>query len=93
MSRCDKDGWRYQAVYSKNQNSLGGTYNAYTICEIYLDVNGKLKSWTENNAIPPSGETIEELIDDINLILEDVSKWKPVPFESLKVGMTFEQNL
>jgi len=79
-------------VFSEHQNSVGGTYKAYTICEIYLDTNGRLEGWTDCKAMAPNGETIEELTDDLKMMLKDISAWKPVSYDSLTAGMTFEQN-
>ena len=86
------DGWRYQAVYSESSNEMGETYCSFTICEIYLDKDGRLTAWTENPSIAASGETPDELTRDLQLMLNDTTKWKPVLFESLQVGMVFERN-
>lgn len=96
MTKDNKDkyngGWRYQAVYAENNNEMGGTYCGYTICEVYLDKDGSLETWTEKSSIAPSGETVDELTNDLQLMLNDIAEWKPVPFESLYIGMVFERN-
>ena len=83
--------WRYQAVFGENENDFDGTCNVYTICEVYLDADGKLEFWTESEAIAASGETIEELTADLQLMLKDISTWQPIHFDSLEIGMTFEK--
>ena len=87
----ENDGsWHYQAVYKEHQNDLGGTYQAFTICEVYLDEKGRLKLWTKNTEFP-CGSTIDELTQDLESMLEDISSWKPVEFDKLKIGMVFEK--
>ena len=84
-----KGAWRYQAVYvTPNDDVI-----EYSICEVYLDKDDNLEAWTENFNISPSGNTIEELVGDIQLMLGDAKKWKAVPFDSLCVGMNFERNV
>ena len=85
--------WRYQAVYKEDGDEGGDieTSRAYTVCEVYLDEDGKLIGSTENAAIAPYGWDLEELKADIQLMLDDVSKWEPVPFDSMQVGMTFSR--
>ena len=39
----------------------------------------------------PSGDTIEELIEDLTRMLRDAREWKPVDFDDLRVGMRFER--
>ena len=65
----------------------------YSVCEVYLDNKGRLEAWTENSAISPSGYSSDELVADLGYMLDDVSKWKPVAFESMNVGMGFEAAL
>jgi hypothetical protein len=81
-----KSGWRYQAVYIEDGNKK----HSYSICEVYFDDNGKLETWTASKAIAAFGESVEELTNDLHYMLDDVQSWKPVPFDSLKVGMEFE---
>ena len=81
--------WRYQAVYIENHNGN----KEYSICEVYLDDDGKLDSWTESHRIHPFGsETLNELINDLQRMMDDANRWKPVPTNKLQVGMTFEQS-
>ena len=83
--------WRYQAVRVN--------YNEYpddpelVIIDVYLDrADDSLRAW---NAEPvgkrPSGETIEELIEDLARMLRDAREWRPVEFDDLRVGMRFER--
>ena len=83
--------WRYQAVRVK--------YREYPddpeliIIEVYLDrADDSLYAWSaEPVGKRPSGETIEELIEDLTRMLRDAREWKPVDFEDLRVGMQFER--
>jgi hypothetical protein len=79
-------GWRYQAVYIDDEAG-----HAVTVCEVYFDADNKLKAWTENSAVAPHGETLEDLSHDLCWMLASVWKWKPVAFSDLHVGMTFER--
>jgi len=86
-----QDGWRYQAVYverniEENEKSL-----EFSICEVYLDKDGKLEMWTEDSKMSPFGNSIDELTNDLQFMINDVQKWKPVPFNSLQVGMDFKR--
>jgi hypothetical protein len=83
--------WRYQTVRVN--------YREYPddpeliIIEVYVDpADGSLCAW---NAEPvgkhPSGETIEELIEDLTRMLRDAREWEPVDFDDLRVGMGFER--
>ena len=80
--------WRYQPVYREYDT---GT-KEYSICEVYLDKNEKLEMWTENYSIAPFGSgNIDDLIGDLELMIDDARKWKPVSFNSLTKGMIFER--
>jgi len=83
--------WRYQTVRVK--------YHEYpddselVIIEVYLDrADGSLCAWTtEPVGKRPSGETVEELIEDLTRMLRDAREWKPVDFDDVRVGMRFER--
>jgi hypothetical protein len=83
--------WRYQTVRVK--------YHEYpdhpelVIVEVYLNrADHSLCAWsTEPVGKRPSGETVEELIEDLTRMLRDVREWKPVDFDDLRVGMRFER--
>src|SRR5215475_8507589 len=83
--------WRYQAVRVK--------YREYpddpelVIIEVYLDrADGSLCAWSADPVGKhPSGETIEELIEDLTRMLRDAREWKPVDFDELRVAMRFER--
>ena len=83
--------WRYQIVYVEHSNDDGDKSCVFSICEIYLDKYGKLEAWTENPQMKPYGETLDELIGDLQMMLDDAHKWEPVSFSSLKTGMTFKR--
>ena len=82
--------WRYQAVYRRIVNRDSESIE-YSICEVYLDEDGKLEGSTESPTMTPHGNTRSELIDDLKMMLEDVSKWKAVDFDMMQVGMVFER--
>jgi hypothetical protein len=83
--------WRYQAVRVN--------YREYpddpelVIIEVYIDrADGSLCAWgAEPVGKRPSGETIEELIEDLSRMLRDAREWEPVNFDDLRVGMRFER--
>lgn len=77
--------WRYQPVWREADGE-----RVYSLCEVYFDEADRLKAWTESPAITPHGETQDELCDDLERMWIDARRWKPVAFEDLKVGMTFE---
>lgn len=78
--------WRYQPVWAGH-----GDERIFGICEVYFDDDGKLENWTESMAISPSGDPVEELIQDCAMMLVDTQKWVPVEHAAIKVGMTFVQ--
>ena len=92
MNKNKSGSWRYQAVYIEHDTGKNKKDREYSICEIYLDKDGRLENWTESPSIAPGGVTFEELTGDIRFMLDDVSKWEAVAFESLRVGMTIEEN-
>ena len=79
--------WRYQTVFKKTDEE---TFK-FSLCEVYLDDDGKLEYWTENAEMTPCGETYDELLGDTKYMFEDAKKWLPVEFDKMEVGMTFEQ--
>jgi hypothetical protein len=83
--------WRYQAVWVR--------YPGYPddpeliIIEVYLDrADDSLCAWSaEPVGKRPSGEIVEELIEDLTRMLRDTREWKPVDFDDLRTGMRFER--
>lgn len=65
--------WHYLPVYGEHEGS-----REYSICEVYLDYDGRVANWTERRAIAPSGDTLEELQGDLQHMLNDVARWEPV---------------
>ena len=84
-------GWRYQAVYKERETESNEKTREYTMCEVYLCKDGMLEAWTECASIAPNGETINELSNDIQYMLDDLRKWSAVDVESLYVGMKFRE--
>jgi len=64
--------WHYLPVYRK---SVFGddVLREYSICEAYLDKKGCLSAWTESSSIAPSGNTPEELVNDLRICLQILS--------------------
>lgn len=82
--------WRYQPVIVKDESGLGDV--EFCLIEAYFDEEHKLTNWTRPQ-IAPGGTTPEELQGDLVHMLTDAYSWVPVPYESLKEGMTFERAL
>jgi hypothetical protein len=79
--------WRFQPVYS---DSFGE--RTYSLCEVYFDTDDRLMHWTQENTLTPLGDSsISDLLDDLQEMLSDAALWKPVPYDSLRIGMTFER--
>ena len=83
--------WRYQPV-RVNYPEYPDDPELIMI-EVYLDrANDSLCVWSAELAGKrPSGETIEELIEDLTRMLRDAREWKPVDFDDLRVGMRFDR--
>ena len=90
MSNKGSGSWRYQAVYIEYGDGRA-IDKEYSICEVYLDKDDKLRTWTENCHISAGGYNLAGLIGSLQLMMNDVHYWKPVPFNSLKPGMVFER--
>ena len=84
--------WRYQTVYFEHRTCNNGITREYSLCEVYLDKDGKLDKWTESRSMSPMGESVEELLGDLQFMLNDAAKWESVEFESMQVGMTFNKS-
>lgn len=75
--------WHYLPVYIED-----GEQRAYTICEVYLDNEGCVTTWTATRTIAARGASPIELKADLEQMLNDVDRWEPVAFHSLQPGMT-----
>jgi hypothetical protein len=84
--------WRYQTVRVAHREYPDDP--ELVIIEVYLDrVDDSLWAWnTEPVGKRPSGETVEELIEDLTRMLRDAREWKPVDCDDLRVGMRFERD-
>ena len=80
--------WRYQVVWTEE-----GGERIYSVCEVYLDEDGRLDSWTTDPVMRPIGEDRDDLEWTLVAMLADTGEWAPVNFASLKVGMVFERCL
>jgi|GEM_PF-3240462 len=83
--------WRYQTVYFEHRTCNNEITREHSLCEVYLDKDGKLDKWIASRFISPMGESVEELLDDLQFMLNNAIKWEPVEFESMHVGMTFKE--
>ena len=84
--------WRYQAVWHEHDDGRADEKDrAYSLCEVYLNEDGRLDSWTMNPAIAPGSDTWEGLQRDIGRMYEDCWNWEPVAVADLHAGMTFKR--
>ena len=84
---CDMT-WRYQPVWIETPGE-DGPERTFSLCECYFDGDGALESWTEEPAMVPQGDTVDELRGALSRMWADAWKWEPVAFETLRSGMTF----
>jgi hypothetical protein len=77
--------WRHQAVYEEYDGN-----REYSICEVYLDKEGKFVTCTTSHHIGPLRFGLNGLIESLQRMMDEVHYWKVVPFKSLKPGMVFE---
>jgi hypothetical protein len=83
--------WRYQTVrvdYPEYPDDP-----ELVMIEVYLDrADDSLCAWSADPVGKhPSGETIDELIEDLTRMLRDAREWKPVDLDDLRVGMRFDR--
>jgi len=69
--------WRYGLTVMRLSNGE----DRYEIRELF-ESNGKWNSWTEN-AIPASGETRQEAIEALEMMLKDAKQYKAkrIPYQ------------
>ena len=56
--------WNYRVVRTKEEQ-----YDSYQLYEVYYDDDGKIEGMTEN-AMEPYGESVEELQNDLEYMME-----------------------
>lgn len=88
MMSKKKGGWRYQPVIVKEADGEDIIF----LVEIHLTGDDKLRMWGESKPAYPLGETVEEISRDIVHMYVSSVRWKPVRYDELCVGMTFEAN-
>lgn len=67
--------WNYRIIkYDTNKNIV------YRIHEVFYDEKGKIEGFTED-AVFAQGETVDELISDLQMMINDAKKY---PILSLK---------
>jgi len=86
----ESGSWRYQAVYVEHAGEKAIS-KEYSICEVHLDKDDKLRAWTENYHKGAFGDDLDGLIASLQLMMDDIRLWKAVPYNSLKEGMVFER--
>lgn len=59
--------WHYRVAYRDVDDGIGGTERIYGMVEFY----DGLGAWTD--FITPSGETIQELRNDLQMMLNDIT--------------------
>ena len=80
--------WHYLTVYRDH-----GEERHFSLCEVYLDDQGKLDFWVPNPEMSPGGEDITSLTRTLGLMLLDAQAWEPVRFDDLKVGLRLQPRL
>jgi hypothetical protein len=86
--------WHYLPVYDEFHSGSEHDEQVereYSLCEVYLDENGALSSWTASREMSPGGATLEELRSDLEKMLNDINRWQPVEFRELSPGMKFRR--
>ena len=81
--------WRYQPIYTIVDENTDERW--YSIIEVYFDENGRLDSWTMTQEVAPTGDTNEDLIEDLEMMLRDARKWKPVLYTDITNDTIFEE--
>lgn len=81
-----RGGWRYQPVATYQNGEP-----TYTMIEVYVNEDGSVRSWTEDSAMVPQGDTGSELSRDLIRMLVDCWKWKPVNYNALVPGLVVER--
>ena len=56
--------WNYRVVRTEKEQ-----YDSYQLYEVYYDDDGKIEGMTEN-ALQPYGESVEELQNDLEYMME-----------------------
>jgi hypothetical protein len=82
--------WHYQPVYVESTHE-GETVRVYSLCEVYLDSDGRLESWTDSQIDPIGNDTVTDLQGTLAFMLADTHRWAPVAHNALKRGMCFER--
>lgn len=80
--------WRYQPIWWRD--SGGRTYG---LCEMHLDLQDRLVSWSAEPFTWPQGDDMEQLSNDIVRMLVDTYRWEPVAYADLRAGMTFTRRI
>ena len=86
-----KSRWHYLPVYEENIDRDGVKHVDYSICEVYLDDSGLIDYWNAKPSLQRCGDSVEELVDRLELMLADTRKWEPVEYESLVSGMKLKK--
>ena len=79
--------WNYRVVRTERQTKKE-QYDIYQLYEVYYDDDGKIEGMTEN-AMQPYGESIEELKNDLQWMIEALRE--PV-LDMEELEKQFEEN-
>lgn len=88
LPRAGKSSWRYQPVEVREPDGNRVT----TLCSVWLGDEDRLTQWAEDPFSAPVGDDANDLAAELVHMVISAYRWKPVPFEALSVGMTFEAN-
>lgn len=80
--------WRYQPVFEKHKET---GITEFSVCEVYLTEDDKLKQWSAGPCRAPRGNDINDLQAALTMMSAEVFKWQPVEFRKLRVGMKFKR--
>ena len=78
--------WRYQPVWGDD----GPEAKWFSVCEVYLNADGSLGSWTERPDVSAMGDSVEGLIGTLDRMRAETLKYKAVKHDEMVVGMVFE---
>jgi hypothetical protein len=79
--------WNYRVI--KDSKGEGEDYQEwYQIFEVYYTKGGKIKMWSVD-PIAPCGSTLNELLDDLNMMLKDA--WHKPVLERTKSGKSLRE--
>lgn len=81
---------RYQAVFHRHERG-----ETWFLIKLWVDPAGRLLEWSrETEPFPfPTGESLAEMHAEIVRMYVDACSWRPVAYDMLRRGMSFERML